>query len=512
MRAVQIGLFCGVLAAWLPGASGADDHWTSTNGVHKGIIQWRSEGSGADQPAIGGLGYIGSFQISYALWELQGQPLHDYAFTWDWRDRDNLVLGQGEPTVRAGDLLAYPDLRKRFLECAPASLEFSARIDFFDAAGKRIATGRKTIPSHMLSIPRAGATAGLHLPGYPNWDNFFEAEGEPEKDRAAWRKELFTRAASVVLSAPQVTRVDWVPSLFEGLARDYRDAEAAARRQVERAAQAAAQAASGQFAATNTDATRLPSGPNPFDQAAKSNAPANPFERAAAQAPAGPRNPFERASAVEAPFTVPANPFEQANAAATGPENPFERAARLKREEDARLAALARKRAEEAAEAARLAERARLEAERQERIRIQIAMEEQQRQALLMRWDQEAGNEATHQAPSSPRAGTGGGRPGPGLTYESKPQTRPRTVQVACSTCGGSGRCHRCGGTGGSYHVCRACNGDGTTPAVPPISFSASCCRACDGQGGAREDCILCTAGKCAACSGSGKQLAVRNE
>lgn len=502
MRAIHIGLLAGIFAALTSGEGRSADHWTTTNGVHKGVIQWRSEGSGADPPAVGGLGYIGSFQISYALWELQGQPLHDYAFTWDWLDRDNLNLGKGEPAVRAKDLLVYPDLRKRFLECAPASLEFSARIDFFDTAGKRIATGRKTIPSHMLSIPRAGAPAGLHLPGSPNWDNFFEVEGEPAKDRAAWRKELFTRAASVVLSAPQITRIDWVPSLFEGIAKDYRDAEAAARREVEQAAQAAAQAASRQFAATNTDATKLPSGPNPFDQAANSNAPANPFEQAAARTPAGPQNPFERAKAVEAQFTVPPNPFEQANATVTGPENPFERAARLKREEDARLAALARKRAEEAAEAARLAELARLEAERQERIRIQIAMEEQERQALQARWERQAQNEAASQAPASPRPGTGWGRPGPYLTIESRPAA---VLMVTCSTCGGSGKCSFCKGRGGeSRGKCPFCEGAGVRRASPTSLFSEQC-RYCNGHGWSWSDCPHCSGGNCKTCSGYGR-------
>ena len=143
MRNAGIGLLVGLVTVWMPWRVQADEHWTTTNGIHKGVIQWSGQGQPGDSLTAGGLGYIGMFRLSYAMWELGGQPLHEFAFMWDWRDRDNLVVGKGEPAVKAGDLLAYPDLRKRFLEHSPLSVELSTTIELFDGADRRIATGQK---------------------------------------------------------------------------------------------------------------------------------------------------------------------------------------------------------------------------------------------------------------------------------------------------------------------------------------------------------------------------------
>jgi len=71
--------------------------------------------------------------------------------------------------------------------------------------------------------------------------------------------------------------------------------------------------------------------------------------------------------------------------------------------------------------------------------------------------------------------------------------------QKDCSSCGGSGKCDKCNGSG--QQKCGACNGKGT---VSGIGFSNRKCTGCDGDGKYR--CGVCGGnGKCSRCRGSGK-------
>lgn len=316
----------------------ADQHWT-TNGVHKGILQTSVQAgspSGLDDASTqGGRDYLGEYRLGYALWSLMGEPVHDYVFTWDWRDADLVVAEVKGRTITTRDLAKYPDLARHFRSFKPISVTVEAPVEFYDAAEHRFASAAKTIEPDM--IDQAGVPDPLHVPGSPDWADFFQPNapgGATREGLATSHQKLFAESASVRLARPRLTAIEWPEAMLQFLAQEFVRREAA--------------------------------------EQAEANEPK--------PKPADGLNPLERAVAAERQL----NPLELARRGIrTTPENPLEKSVRLQREEEQRQAAI-RREEERQAELAReeeRAEEARREAEEQRRREYAETMERLEREA-----------------------------------------------------------------------------------------------------------------------------------
>ena len=382
------------LLAFSTARADEERHWTDTaTHAHKGIIPCTT-GSGSssgldDSSVAGGRNYIGQFKLSYALWSLVQDPVHDYIFSWDWQT-GNRIVGKGPDgnPITTSDLARYPDLAGQFAALKPVSVTLLADLEFYNAQNRRYAMGTITVYPDLIGA--AGEKEPLHVPGSPKWEDFFQYSYGPAigaADRATRNKKLFDEATSVKLVRPKLTAVDWPEGSLTLIAGEFTRREAAEKQrltnELARAQAKSNQLAQASAAAKTNAAPKLATGPNPFEQAAKKSGSPNPFEQAAnGTASSGPANPFELAQA----------------GVRTGPENPFETNARLERErqqELARQAEIARQ------EQARQDEIARQEREEQERKDELARQEEQRRQEYR---DQLAAQERNSEADAEDRA------------------------------------------------------------------------------------------------------------
>ena len=368
-------------------------HWTDpTTHAHKGIIPCAaSSGSSLDDSSVlGGRGYIGQFKLSYALWSLVQEPVHDYIFSWDWQP-GNHTVGKGPKgnAITTGDLAKYPDLVQQFDAVKPISVTLMADIEFYDAQNRRYGLGRMKVYPDLIGA--AGVKETLHVPGSPKWEDYFQYEYNDAvlhnnigtADRATRNKKLFQEATSVKLVQPKITAVEWPEGELNLIAGEFTRRETAEQQQLAEAKKRA-EAKAKQLASAQTNAApKQATGPNPFEQATKKSDSPNPFEQAAnGTASSGPANPFEQAKA----------------GVSTGPENPFEKTARLERERQAELARqaeIARR------EQAQRDEIARQEREEQDR-KAELARQEEQRRQEYR--DRLAAEERNYEAGAADRA------------------------------------------------------------------------------------------------------------
>ena len=300
-------------------AARSDQHWT-TNGVHQGIL---TSAARADSPnalddasVSGGRNYIGRFTLSYAVWSLAKEPVHDYIFTWDWHPGE-LAVGSGPAgAITTRGLAKYPDLARQFSALKPISVTLATDIEFYDAKNERIGKGRKTIIPDL--VESAGSKEPLHVPGSPKWEDFFQCEnGEnlSSDDRAAKNQKLFSEAVRVQIVSPKLTAIEWPEGSLKLIAAEFTRREA-----MEKKSQAT-------VAAKPSKAVKPGTSLNPLELAAAGKAPLNPLERAArADSQSAPANPLELAS----------------QGVRTAPENPLEKTVRLEAQERARQEAIRR--------------------------------------------------------------------------------------------------------------------------------------------------------------------------
>ena len=303
-RAGLASALSGLLLALAGGELRATElHWT-TNGMQLGVLSVQAASdaaSGLDRPTVpGGHDFIGSFTLSYALWTLGGEPLHEFIFTWKWR-RTNLVLGRRmERTLTAADLEKYPDLSNAFFSLKPMFITIETAIQFYDSSGTLLATARKLVDPGVIG--QSGAENTFHPPGSPRWADFFTSTetDKPSRDELDRRhKEVFCKAARVELGTPRIIEIRWPENSLRAIVDELSQREGLAR------------------PAPPTFAAQSPAAP-----------PANLVGRAASSTNAASTlSPAVMRPAVPVPRP---NPFEIARQAkATHWENPLERAARL---------------------------------------------------------------------------------------------------------------------------------------------------------------------------------------
>jgi hypothetical protein len=213
-----------VLAAITPAAE-ADFHW-ATNGAYAGVLTLGSDagiGKALDgSDTAGGRGYIGRCSLTYSLRVLEGEPVHDFVFTWDWQAGDLAIAQVNGQTVTTRNLAKHPDLRERFFSLKPLSVTLATRIEFLDQSGTPIGLGRKNIIPGL--VDQAGVKDPLHVPGSPRWSDFFTADDDDrlareELDRR--HRELFLRADRVQLGDLRVTAVGWPEESLRQIAEEY---------------------------------------------------------------------------------------------------------------------------------------------------------------------------------------------------------------------------------------------------------------------------------------------------
>ena len=355
-----------LLAASAPGwARDPRDTHTTSDGAHKGqIFLKRGNGDALDRS-----GRIGEIQLSYALWTVAGEPAEDYKMRWQrWdgpvRDEFKLVGTYKGTAVTIRSLAKYPDLKKRFEQCAPTDIQFHGTLYFDPTAMSDYpgAPGSATITFKPDVVEAAGKPQDFSAPGSRDWADFFTLNSlalylsgwdavMPERAyHAKVNKETFTKAKRVILTDLEIVKVEWNEAEFSNIAEEYLQRE---KQEKEKQAQALKK-------------------PNPFEQpASPAVAKANPFT-------AKTNNPFETKAAE--------NPLEQQQRLERErleqERQEQERLAQVAREqaklEQERLAQVAREQAtleeERVAQAAREAE----ERERQERVAMADAEREQE--------------------------------------------------------------------------------------------------------------------------------------
>jgi len=326
-----------------------DRHWTTTNHIHRGILQRGPGGSGLDDGAAGGRGYIGQFKLTYSLWSVMDEALDDFIFSWEWQP-GNLVVGRGPAgNITSTDLAKYPDLARNFAALKPISVTLATDIEFYNVQGQRYGAGTKTVRPDLIGP--AGEKEPMHLTGSPTWENFFQCENHPSANRtaaftiagqpaasdnsaavapASRNKKLFVEAAHVRLLYPKITAVEWPEGALNLIADEFTRREAAEKKRLEDAKKPAE--------AKPKTAVKPPgTGPNALERAANGTA-KNPLELAAAGQSSRPLNPLERAANGDTK-----NPLELASQGVRlAPENPLEKTVRLEAVERARLAEIAR--------------------------------------------------------------------------------------------------------------------------------------------------------------------------
>jgi len=286
--------FFPLLIAWTLGLKGYADIHVSTNGTHTGVL-FRSGSPGAtsaldSHDVPGGHDFIGSLTLAYGLWTMGGEPVHEFILTWEWHT-PTLTLGRrGQHMITTAELRKYPDLTNSFYALKPLSMLLETKVQFYDAAGNRLASAEKVVNPGLLE--RAQAKPRFHAPGSPRWADFFrtrqaETLAGDELDRR--HKELFLKAARVELTEPQIKSVTWPEAALsqivdefcrrEGLDSEPKVISLGSHSPTTVVATNATPAVtSGPAAGSKPMQTRL----NPLEQAAnRITTTENPFERAA---------------------------------------------------------------------------------------------------------------------------------------------------------------------------------------------------------------------------------------
>jgi len=371
------------LLAFTTARADSERHWTEPSPhAHKGII------TTSNPNYLDSRGYIGEFTLSYALWSLLQDPVHDYIFSWDWR-AGNHPVGNGPDgnSITTADLAKYPDLAQQFAALKPVAVTLKANLEFYDAQNRCYARGQITVCPDLIGAAREKEP--LHVPGSPHWENYFEYDYGgvggilTDADRATRNKKLFEEATSVKLVRPKITAVDWPEGALSLIAGEFTRREAAEKARLAEAKKLAEAKAKLLASAPTNPPPKLATGPNPFEQAAQKPGSPNPFEQAAnGPASSGPANPFELAQA----------------GVRTGPENPFETNDRLERERQAELARQAEIARQEQARRDEIARQEQAERDRKEELARQ---EEQRRQEYL---EQLAAQERNYEADAADRA------------------------------------------------------------------------------------------------------------
>jgi hypothetical protein len=220
-----------VIAAMLATCARADQHWM-TNGVHSGILE-ASRGTRYDDARD----RIGSYQLSYALWMLAGEPVQDFIFVWKWPEEPewsrvrvgSATVDRQTVLVTVADLKRHPDLLQRFRSLKPVSVELNLALDL-DIGDRRDGTftqshgnGTKTVKPDLLG--QSGQKPDSIVPGSPDWADYFQLFGlnNDRAERARLNKDLFRRAKKVrlVFSHPHLKRVEWPDGTLQGILKEY---------------------------------------------------------------------------------------------------------------------------------------------------------------------------------------------------------------------------------------------------------------------------------------------------
>jgi hypothetical protein len=203
----------------------ADFHWT-TNGIHAGVLILTADpavGTALDGPdTAGGRNYIGRCTLSYVLRTLEGEPVHDFIFAWDWQPGNLVVAEVNGQTITTKDLAKYPDLRQRFFSLRPSFVTLGTRMEFLDENGVRIGLARKSVNPGL--VDQAGVTETLHVPGSPRWADFFSSDerdspSRQELDRR--HQDLFLKADRIQLGAAKITGIGWPENSLRLIAEEF---------------------------------------------------------------------------------------------------------------------------------------------------------------------------------------------------------------------------------------------------------------------------------------------------
>ena len=438
-------LWC-LLVLWPPSAlSASPQHWT-TNGIHKGFVEQivpPGATSGLDSTSTkGGCDYLGHYRLGYALGALMGEPVQDFVFTWNWRDGDLVVADVQGRTDTTRDLAKYPDLAKRFYALKPFAVTVETSAEFFDTAEHRFSAGAKTVQPDL--IDKAGVTDPLHVPGSPEWADFFGDNAPDNASReglASRHKKLFKDAASVRLTQPKITAIEWPETMLRLIADEF------VRREADKAS-------------ASKPVAKPPDGLNPMERAALAERKLNPLEMASQGIRTKPENPLEKSVRLENE--------EKARQAAIRQED--DRKAELARQaqwaEDQRLQAQEERQSQYAADMARAERDAE---ERADNAAYQRAVRAQSRDKRLR--ESRSSPAWTFSAPSS-SGGEGSARHAtPTISQPNKPVESDwqwKDVRVTCYLCSGKG--YLSGGQWGDHGpTCVRCQGTGLVNSVEAV-------------------------------------------
>ncbi len=198
---------------------------------------------------------LATFTFEWAWWIQMGEPVQDFAVTWQWHEAGlrALELGQVHPKgsteprrVRAGELQSHPDLWRKLLALKPTILELEVEVLLFDAeaggADNPFARLPKRIQPDLLG--QVARPAALHTPGSPAWSAFFLAprdgwrnttgigakahaelsaflEKPESRERGAFNRKLFAMAQRFRVQSPRVVNIAWPKAEFQALAESY---------------------------------------------------------------------------------------------------------------------------------------------------------------------------------------------------------------------------------------------------------------------------------------------------
>ena len=288
---------CGWLLVLLPGTAvlASEVHWTTTN-LHRGLLGCTAPTnppSALDHAGVtGGRGLMGSFSLRYMMGTRDQKPVQEYKFQWDWNRADVLVTNRHSPSFSTRELGRYPDLAKQFFAIKPVWLALGADLEFFNAKGKRIGSGHKTMRFD-LPAPCGSNTATL-VPPSPIWAELFQdvedpKNGSPEK-LGERHQRLMAQTTSLLLVAPRLLQIEWPEKSLEMIAMEYSHREQNPKRRS--AAARSVKALAGEASATASNTARL----NPLERPASSP---NPLEAAVSSGRIPSENPIERALRIE---------------------------------------------------------------------------------------------------------------------------------------------------------------------------------------------------------------------
>jgi hypothetical protein len=286
-----------------------DRHWT-TNGVHRGILAASRRLAYYDDRDR-----IGSYQLSYALWMLAGEPMQDFSFVWKWPEEPewsrvrvgSATVDRQTVLVTVADLKRHPDLLQRFRTLKPISVELNLSIELLIAEeGSRSPTesrGTKTVKPDLIG--QSGQKLDSIVPGSPDWADYFQLFGlnYERAERARRNKDLFRRAQLVrlVFSHPDLKSVEWPDGTLQAILKGYGERESKPLRRTNEIARAT-NAPVATAARTNQPPRKL--GPNPLDPHPALRPGENPLDPHPQRAATG-GNPLSPGS------TEPGNPIER---------------------------------------------------------------------------------------------------------------------------------------------------------------------------------------------------------